>query len=350
MMPRQKFLPVEKWPPADRIAWEAATKVGGILDDSSPAAHLAKVTQDDLTRRYGYFLGFAKRNRHLVVGGTAGASVSREAIGGYIAELESYASSVTVCGSVRKVFQVCQWIAPERDWSWLRKIVGRLDARQRPRNKRPRIVEVGRLYELGFRLMDAADQADDGRAFRPVIDYRDGLIIALLAACPLRRGNFTSLELDRTLIRVTDSWLVHIPQSESKTGRVIEIAVPNDLGLRIERYVRIFRPRFRNLRESKHFWLSRNGRPLSDSNLFYLVTRRTREALGRSVNPHLFRDCAVTTIALHHGAQMGAGVALLGHRNPRTTGKYYNQADMVSAVRDYQTVLADFAITDVQGN
>ncbi len=349
-MPRQKFLPVMNWPPADRIAWEVATRVGGILDDSSPAGHLATVTRDDLTRRYGYFLSFAKRNGHFVANGTAGASISREAIGAYIAELESYASSVTICGSVRKVFQVCHWIAPERDWSWLRQIASRLDARQRPRNKRPRITEVGRLYKLGFCLMDAADQADDGRPFRLAIDYRDGLIIALLAACPLRRGNFTNLELDRTLIRVTDSWLIHIPQSESKTRRLIEIPVPNELGPRIERYVRIFRPRFPNRKESKHLWLSRNGRALSDSSLFHVVTRRTREAFGHSVNPHLFRDCAVTTIALHHGAQMGAGVALLGHRDPRTTGKYYNQADMVSAVRDYQTVLADLALTDVQGN
>jgi integrase len=55
------------------------------------------------------------------------------------------------------------------------------------------------------------------------------------------------------------------------------------------------------------------------------------------VNPHLFRDCAATSIAVHHGAHVGIAAGALGHIDPRTTEQYYNQAGMIEAVRSYQT-------------
>ena len=58
------------------------------------------------------------------------------------------------------------------------------------------------------------------------VQYRDGLMLALLALIPLRRKNLSALEVGRHLILDGDCWFVIIPGEEAKTGTPIEFAVP----------------------------------------------------------------------------------------------------------------------------
>ena len=86
-------------------------------------------------------------------------------------------------------------------------------------------------------------------------------------------------------------------------------------------------------------YISRNGQPLSASALYYAICKRTSEAFGKRINPHLFRACLATSTAIHHGAQMGLAMTVLGHQSSKVTTRYYNQAKMIEAVRTYQEVL-----------
>ena len=96
---------------------------------------------------------------------------------------------------------------------------------------------------------------------------------------------------------------------------------------------------FRNAEATSRLWLSRNGRPLDDSSLYRLVCKRTYEAFGKPINPHLFRSCLATSTAVHHGANMGLAMTVLGHQSSKVTTRHYNQAKMIDAVRAYQEVL-----------
>jgi integrase len=58
------------------------------------------------------------------------------------------------------------------------------------------------------------------------------------------------------------------------------------------------------------------------------------------VNPHLFRDCAATTIARHTPEQVNIASQILGHSKLATTERYYNQSGSASASRQYQTAIA----------
>ena len=60
---------------------------------------------------------------------------------------------------------------------------------------------------------------------------------------------------------------------------------------------------------------------------------------GHPVNPHLFRDCAATNIAIDDPDHIGIVWRLLGHRTPATTEKYYNLAGAVEASRRFQNTL-----------
>ena len=206
--PRQTALLPDLWPPADREAWKVATAKGSVLRGGGLASHLASRTIEDLTRRYAYFLGFLHRIGDLAKDDLPGTSVTVENMEAYIAELQGYASSVTVAGSLRKILRVASCIAPERDWEWLRKRCKRLEAAARPANKRPRVVEVDRLSELGHRLMDEAERSRDRPPFTRALLYRDALAIGLLAASLLRLGNLASL----------------------KPGKTLKIVLPNKLG------------------------------------------------------------------------------------------------------------------------
>jgi len=62
----------------------------------------------------------------------------------------------------------------------------------------------------------------------------------------------------------------------------------------------------------------------------------TRREFGVEVNLHLFRDCQATFMALDDPEHVGAIPAILGHNDPHTAERFYNQAGTVEAARRYQ--------------
>ena len=338
---RQRRLPLPAWPPADRSAWEAATRVGGLLDDDGATAHLSAVTLNDLSNRYSYLLDFADQCGRLNGDGPAAATVTAELITDYIAWLEPTLSSVTIAQSLWKIGRVAGMLAPERDWSWLRRAQRRREAMAVPRDKRHLVVDSGSIVDAGFALMDQAETNGSHGEFARAELYRDGLMIALLALMPLRMANFATLEIGRTLQRQGTVWTIVIPAAEAKSRRAGEGHLAVAIGNRVTQFVETFRPTYRGSQRHARLWPSRHGGPLSYNAVYKAIFRRTEAAFGHPLNPHLFRDCATTTIAVHHGDRIGIIPGLLGHRDPRTFERYYNQAGMISAVHAYQNLIAE---------
>jgi hypothetical protein len=86
-------------------------------------------------------------------------------------------------------------------------------------------------------------------------------------------------------------------------------------------------------------WLSSYGPPMTDNGIYCCIVARTREGLGQPINPHLFRDCAATSIAIDDPVHIGIACRLLGHSTASTTERYYNQAQNVEASRLMQNSL-----------
>ena len=79
-----------------------------------------------------------------------------------------------------------------------------------------------------------------------------------------------------------------------------------------------------------------------DGNALNLAVKRcTKAAFGHAIHLHLFRDCAATEFAVYAPAQVAMASDLLGHRDPRTTERFYNQACALEAGRQYHAVMAD---------
>ena len=71
----------------------------------------------------------------------------------------------------------------------------------------------------------------------------------------------------------------------------------------------------------QEYGLAYSGRHFGDR-----ITIVTERLLDARVNPHLFRDCAATTIATADPKHVSMIASLLGHSNGRTGEAYYNQA------------------------
>ena len=123
----------------------------------------------------------------------AAANVTVDNVDVYIAELKDRVSSVTVYGSISKLRRAAQFIAPGRDFTWLADIEKDLALVMRPRSKFDRMVMTEVLVEAGLTLIHEAEITPNLTELARACQVRNGLMVALLALCPIRRKNFAAI-------------------------------------------------------------------------------------------------------------------------------------------------------------
>ena len=326
------------------------------------ASHLAPVTQADLANRYGLFFDFAHRTRRLDLGADAGVQVRPEAIAPFIAELQTRVSSVTVSRTIYKVRRTAELITRHLDFAWLAEIGKDLALLERPKDDFARIVAPERLVEAGLALIREAERDTKGTWLERALLVRNGLMVALLALCPIRLRNFASLEIGRSFLRQEVGWWIVL--DDTKSGRPDHRPVPTFLTSFIESYLDVYRPVLLGhsaggsnpcleaesayapcatglpTEASPALWLSRRGSSLTYHAVERLVTETTRMTLGVAVNPHRFRTIDATSVALHAPHLPYLASALLQHFDPRVTQEHYTRASSLSVAEDFTGLIA----------
>jgi hypothetical protein len=263
---RRRSLPVDEWPNPDRRSWEDACRPGSRFKPGGSASHMAKVTRDDLARRYGAFLGFLQRTGRLKMRADAAAQVTSANVEAYLQDLTPRVRSVTVYTYIYGLRRAAKLLAPGSDFSWLGEIEKDLALMMEPRSKLNRLVFTERLMEAGLTLFVEAIEFTKNDLARAV-GVRNGLMIALLAVCPIRLKNFAGLEIGVTLKEIHGSWWITLPSSSTKSRRADERRVPECLNRCIEFYLTHSRPfLLRSRSASNALWISSTtGEPLSGS-------------------------------------------------------------------------------------
>jgi integrase len=342
-----RSLLVHEWSDADQRAWQDACRPGSRLKPGGAASYLALVSRDDFANRYGAFLEFLQRNGRLERDVTAAAQVTLPNIEAYIANLTVRVRSVTVYNCIYKLRRASELLAPTVDFSWLAEIQKDLALVMEPRSKFSRLVFTGRLVEAGLTLVTEAQEfaAHDLARARGV---RNGLMIALLALCPIRLKNFAALEIGQTFKEVHGSWWIALPGFATKSRRPDERRVPKWLNRSIDAYVNQSRPvLLRSRSTTDALWISSTtGKPITKKNLGTLVSKITLATLGVDVSPHLFRTAAASTAAAYGGNIPHLASALLNHTDPRVTEEHYNRASSVSACKLYAEMINSFHSRD----
>jgi integrase len=338
-----RSLPVAEWPAVDRAEWERACRPGERLRRGGRASHLKPVTQGDLQLRYGSFLDYVARSGMLDPSAAAGSHVTPAKVQGFLTELRARVSSVTQYGYVHKLRLITDLIAPGRDLRWLREIEDDLRFTMIPRSKYSRLVMAEVLVDAGLALMVEAAAAVHLPKLRRACQHRNGLMIALLASCPIRLKNFAALTIGRDLVENGGDWWIVLGATETKEGRPDERRIPAFLTEHIQRYLDEHRAALAGEDRSRALWLSsRSGRPMTCATVQRAVIAATQATLGAAVSPHMFRTSAATSAAMHAGATPHLASALLHHRDVRVTEKHYNRASVLSAGKTYLEVIETY--------
>ena len=212
-----------------------------------------------------------------------------------------------------------------------------------PRSKFDRLVLTTRLVEAGMTLVVEAERFaryDLARA-RGV---RNGLMVAVLALCPIRLKNFAGLEVGHTFKEVDGSWWIALPGHLTKSRRPDERRVPAWLNRHIDVYLTQSRRVLLGSRPPTNaLWISSTtGGRLTTKNLGTLISKITLETIGVDVSPHLFRTAAASTAAAYGGNTLHLASAVLNHTDPRVTEEHYNRATSIGAGRIYAEIISSF--------
>lgn len=334
----RKIIQLPDWPETDRHAWEMAVQDSGDpFDGVGPAARWRPASRKLAFDGYGRWLQFLATNEPEWLQLAPQARVTPQNVHRFIEFLRTDGVEFPL-NYIKGLYDSIRVMAPGHDWHWLREVMNALERHGNQRRRRKRLPGQQLLINLGLDLM--AHATLDAPHHAGLIQYRDGLLILLIALRPIRRRNAVGIAIGTNLLRVGDTWVLLFTEDETKNHAALEYPLPALLEPWLETYLRDVRPRFPGAALHEGLWASTRARPLSSPELYSRICDRTQSAFGYVVTPHQFRSAAATTIAIEDPANVHAAKDLLGHAGFSTTHRHYIQARSVEAARLQQEAIA----------
>ena len=339
----RRSMPVSEWPRADQACWALANQPQDPLDEGVGYAQRWRPATRKLTQEgYGYWLDWLARSGQLAVSGNPAERITRDRLRAYQEAMQDDGlAPYTVATRIQQVGNALRAIAPENDWVWLLRASSRLRSKATPvRDKRIGMQPAGDVEKLAYDMMHAAEHDRFRSRVERAVLFRDGLLLAMLVARPLRRANITSIEIGLQLRRYGEHWRLCFGGREMKSRRHFECSVPEMLTPHVNRYIELHRPILlecsrRALALTNALWISKQGTHMTSSAVAHQIKARTEEEFGNPINPHKVRSIYATDTATLTPSQAG-GIRLgLGHASRKMSEEYYNLALMVDAGEKY---------------
>ena len=219
----RRALPFDEWPERDRKIWTAAIRPGSLFDDPGLAAHWRPATLKSYTFAVGRWNRFLSIRQPQVLKQDAETRLSPDRISEYLVLLHDQGlNPTTIWSYLSELHNVVYNIYPDFDWSKLRDVVNRLHLNIRPRpNLEAQLVPIQDLYNAGIFLIKQSESRKPRRPSCVHVDYRDGLMIALLATVLLRIKNFADIEIGNQLIKAENGYVMTFPTVEPTTSTTV---------------------------------------------------------------------------------------------------------------------------------
>jgi hypothetical protein len=343
-----RIVALADWPVDLQDAWASACRPGTLLRQRGPASTWSQPTKVHVIGGVGNLLFWLRQTDQALPGVPFVNLVTPERVMAYAAARRAEIRDISVRSRLVGLVRGMAVLFPDRDWSWIRRIIasipdGRAASRQR---KQPRIRHSLELFELGVRLTLQAEQETTRRPIDRAGLFRDGLIIALLALRPIRRKNVVALVIGVHVLRSEGGWRLFLPAEEVKNREEYDKSIPAEVGKLLDRYLQVYRPTLVAIGvqagEPPHsrLWLNDRGAPFRPDAFSMQVCARTKDAFGKSVPPHFFRDSAMTTWAIDLPTQVRGGIHVLGNRSFAVAEAAYNMAGSSVAAAKLQGALA----------
>lgn len=333
-----KHLPVERWPAADREAFERAFAAGDLFDeDAGPGRHLSDGSKRKIRTAYRRWLGYLVRYHGAELSTPPADRIDVTRVRSFVEHLQEEVRATSVACVIQDLYAAARLIAPKRDWTWLRAIATRLGALAAPLDRFDRLVPGWATLDLGIELMEGAK--GDVTQLAAALRYRDGMIIALLSIMPMRRRALAALTLDSIEADEAGFSILLEPQ-DTKMARAESVRLPVDLVLYMQWYLDVVRPRLTARRAHAGLWPSVKLGPLTEGRIYDLVRSHMHATFGKDMSLHDFRRSAATFVATDAPELVGIIPGVLQHRSPEVGERWYNLARSVEAGRRHSDTIA----------
>lgn len=327
-----KHLPVAEWPEADREAFKAAYEAGDIFDETAgPGAHLAEGTRRMIRTAYRRWLGFLKASYPDDLSMAPAERFSRERLRAFVnhISIETQANSVSI--AVSQLYNAARLIAPKTDWAWLRSLRSRLVSRTIPKDRFDRLVPPRHTLDLGIELMEEALKLPVTGHKQREIQYRDGLLLALISLWPIRRRSISALTVSRHLEFDDAGVNILLHPSDTKSKRSENYRVPEPIMPYLQRYLGEIRLRLLGRSNHDGLWAAYRGQALSDDRIYHIAQARILQKFGKPMGLHDFRRAASTFVAMDAPEKIGLIPGVLQHASPDVSDHHYNLARSMRA-------------------
>jgi integrase/recombinase XerD len=335
-MAKLKHLPVEDWPKADIAAFAKVYEPGDTFDDTAgPGAHLREGTRKMIGTAYRRWLGFITEHDPEALLESPADRITLDRVRRFVHHLESETKSTSVAIAIDNLCYAARLIAPERDWEWLASIKRRLVALAKPEDRFSHLVAPSQTLDFAIELMDAAmDLPEVGHKERE-LQYRDGLILALLVLLHPRRRTIALLTISRHVEFDAAGINILLFSEDTKGKRAESFRVPEPLLPYLQRYLKEIRPRLPGTSDHDGLWASYRGRPLCASRIYAMVRRRIKKKFGKDMSLHDFRRAGATFLAMDAPQKIALVPGMLQHASPEVGERHYNLARSVEASRRF---------------
>lgn len=123
---RRLILKRAEWPGQDRAAWDSLFVEGDILDGAGPCLHWAEGSRKKPEQTYGHWLAFCAEHGVVCPPHDVTARATPEAVKAFIEFERARCSPRTAFMHGEDLLFIFRSMAPQRDWKWLARLVGRL--------------------------------------------------------------------------------------------------------------------------------------------------------------------------------------------------------------------------------
>ncbi len=347
--PRRKWRRLHEWPAAYRQIWQEATAPGDDLDETRYGKSLRPPSLDTVARNFGRWLTFLDGRGELDDRVPPGQMVTPARVADYLRELQEMKYSMqSILMAISGITCAMKIFAPAQDWRWVWAPNG---VKLAPHLKGPRkefpVPHPSELYGWGLELLTQADAQK--RPQRRLAQYRDGLIICLLASRAIRRHSFAAMQIGKHLLRSTDGWRLIFEPEDVKNHRWIEFDAPKTLTPWINRYVSEIRPALllRSMKSATSsgiakagdaLWVSSDGTALTEASLTGAMWNRSGRKFAQPFATHRFRHAIGTHAPVDDPENPGISTSLLSI-GARMHEKHYNRArDHIAETKYYGAI------------
>ena len=171
-------------------------------------------------------------------------------------------------------------------------------------------------------------------------DFRNGLIIALLASRAPRVGALSKMRLGKNLYRQNGEFWVRLQSAIVKNKRELEYSLPPELTAFVDRYLAEIRPRLLDPAHTDAVWGNGNGGAFTCRSIEKMMFRASLREFSHSFGPHIARDAFASTLAEADPSNPGLAAVVLGITEG-VVAAHYRRAHQADAARKLQANLKD---------